>query len=67
MRSDSQHFFELVQLMRKAQKQYFRNRNRENLLIAKQLENQVDGIINLEVVAELCTPPQQYPIHFEEG
>lgn len=39
-------FYELVKRMRSKQKEYFKTRSKDSLIIAKQLEGTVDGIIS---------------------
>lgn len=39
-------FYERVKRMRSKQKEYFKTRSKDSLIIAKQLEGTVDGIIS---------------------
>ena len=43
---NSRYFFDKVCRMRKAQKNYFKTRDRDALNVSKEIEKQVDGEIN---------------------
>ena len=43
---NSRYFFDMVCRMRKAQKNYFKTRDRDALNMSKEIEKQVDGEIN---------------------